>query len=219
MFPASSPYVLAVGATSVEPSSTSIGNDIDLPICQNSEYNCDCSTSKNEQIATVSNTAGFDTGGGFSLYSPRPKYQTNAIRQYLKNAILPNITFGWNPYGRGYPDIGAVGEGFCTLSDSSCDFSGGTSASAPLIASLITLLNNDRMNANKSPLGFVNPLIYYLYDTDSSKYFNNQFETANNNGDCGDDFGFNSVPGLWSPMVGCGSPKFDQIRAFVATLP
>ena len=37
---------------------------------------------------------------------------------------------------------------------------GGTSASAPLFASVISLINNERLQAGKSSLGFVNPALY-----------------------------------------------------------
>lgn len=42
------------------------------------------STSTNEQPASGGNTAGFDTGGGFSVNNPMPDYQKNAGMQYEK---------------------------------------------------------------------------------------------------------------------------------------
>ena len=39
--------------------------------------------------------------------------------------------------------------------------SGGTSAAAPVTASIIALLNDARLRAGKPTLGFLNPLIYY----------------------------------------------------------
>jgi tripeptidyl-peptidase-1 len=41
---------------------------------------------------------------------------------------------------------------------SSCNLAAGTSASAPLWAGIITLLNQDRLNNGKKPLGFMNPV-------------------------------------------------------------
>jgi len=221
IFPAASPYLLAVGATSVEPSSVDKANAGTPPVCSNSQYQCACSTSKNEQPAQQNNTAGFDTGGGFSDYTPMPSYQQQAVSAYLKSGVpLPPSTYKWNPQGRGYPDVGAVGENFCVVDPGQpCSLAAGTSASAPLWASLITLLNNDRLNAGKTPLGFVNTIIYDMFDLDSQKYFNNQWGPSSNGGECGWDFGFKTKPGFWSPVVGCGSPKFDQIRAYVQALP
>ena len=42
--------------------------------------------------------------------------------------------------------------------------SGGTSAAAPITASIIALINDARLRAGKPTLGFLNPLIYlYAY--------------------------------------------------------
>jgi tripeptidyl-peptidase I len=42
--------------------------------------------------------------------------------------------------------------------------SGGTSAASPIVASLIALLNDARLQAGQPTLGFLNPLLYfYLY--------------------------------------------------------
>ena len=38
----------------------------------------------------------------------------------------------------------------------------GTSASAPVFAGMISLINNDRLNAKKKPIGFLNPALYAL---------------------------------------------------------
>jgi len=222
IFPAASPFVLTVGATSIEASNSekTLGAGAP-PICTNSQYQCDCTTSTNEQIGSQDNTAGFDTGGGFSVFSPQPSYQTAAVQAYLNSGVtLPSRSVGWNPNNRGFPDIGAVGENFCCLDPgTSCSLLAGTSASCPLIASLITLLNQDRLNAGKTPLGFVNQVIYDMFDADSSKYFTNTFTQQTNGGECGTSFGFYSQPGFWSPLVGVGSPKFDQIRIYVGNLP
>jgi len=57
-----------------------------------------------------------------------------------------------------------------------------------------------------------------MYESDSTKYFNNQFTEGNNAGECPPNHGFNAYPG-WNPLTGCGSPKFDQIRKYVGNLP
>jgi tripeptidyl-peptidase-1 len=41
---------------------------------------------------------------------------------------------------------------------------GGTSAAAPVVASIIALLNDARLCAGKPALGFLNPLIYQYAD-------------------------------------------------------
>jgi len=220
IYPSSSPWVLSVGATSIEQSNTTAAPDAGAPpICTNSFYQCVCSTSNNEQPALQTNSAGFDTGGGFSIHIPMVSYQQKAVQAYLKSGVtLPNANL-FNPNNRGFPDVAGVGDQICVLDPGSpCNFVGGTSASTPLWGSLITLLNQDRLAAKKKPLGFVNPLIYSMYYADMNKYFYSGFNQGNNAGECDPTHGFNAAPG-WNPLTGCGSPHFDQIRAYVATLP
>jgi len=220
IFPAASPYVLTVGATSIEPmtSTSAVGDDAPL-ICTDSFYQCNCTTSTNEQACLSNNTGGFDTGGGFSTYSVRPSYQAAAVHGYINSGVtLPSPDY-WNPANRGFPDVSAVGENVCILDPGTpCEFVGGTSASTPIWGAIITLLNSDRLTAGKSPLGFVNPLIYKMYGLNKNLFFNNKMDIGNNGAECGPQMGFNAVHG-WDPLTGCGSPKFANIRKYVATLP
>jgi len=218
IFPTASPYVLSVGATSVEPTLT---NELDKsklpPICTNEFFACNCSTSTNEQACLQNNTGGFDTGGGFSTVAKRPRYQQNAVEGYLNSSNLPSTQY-WNPANRGFPDVAAVGENVCVLDPGGeCSLIGGTSASTPLWGSIITFLNQDRLNAGKTPLGFVNPLIYKMYEMNANHFFNSKMHIGNNAGEC-EGLGFNAQDG-WDPLTGCGSPKFPAIRKYIATLP
>jgi len=222
IFPATSPYVTSCGATSLE-ASTSF-DDIDAakqpPICTDSFYECNCSTSNNEQVANNNNTAGFDTGGGFSFYNAQPQYQQAAVQAYVKSGVTLPLSKYWNPNNRGYPDIAGLGENICVLDPGlPCSLVAGTSCAAPLVSALTTLLNNDRLNKGKSPLGFINPLLYSMFSKNPTKYFNNQFDDSNNSGECPANMGFNAKPGYWTPLTGVGSPNFGNIRQFVDALP
>jgi len=225
MFPSTSPFVLAVGATIIfaeddaEPYNIEENSDLP-PICTDSSYGCTCLKSKNETVAEFS-TAGFDTGGGFSMFFDMPSYQSEAVQAYLKSGVtLPNSQY-WSPQYRGYPDVAAIGMNVCIVDyESSCELSGGTSASTPIFAGIVALLNQDRLNSGKAPLGFLNPLMYQMFAEDSQKYFNNQLgQGYNNNGGCPEDMGFNSMNGMWDPLTGIGSPKFAAIRAYIDNLP
>jgi len=218
-FPAASPWVLTVGATSIEPSSESENAAGLPPICTDTFYQCNCTTSTNEQAASQNNAAGFDTGGGFSNYAKLQPFQQAAVTNYLKSGVpLPDPSL-FNPLNRGYPDIAAIGGNVCVLDPQQpCSMTGGTSASSPIVASIITLLNQDRLNAGKKPLGFVSPLIYHLLGLNQNKFFTTDPTSGNNGGECGTDHGFNAAPG-WDPLTGCGSPNFGAIREYVATLP
>lgn len=68
---------------------------------------------------------------------------------------------------------------------------GGTSASAPTIAGFVSLLNDARIRAGKSSLGFLNPLIYSVTALHQSGAFNDITQGTN---------------------PGCGTPGFNVSR-------
>ncbi len=47
----------------------------------------------------------------------------------------------------------------------------GTSASTPVVAALLTLLNDYQLSQGRAPLGFVNPLLYSIAKTNPEAYF------------------------------------------------
>lgn len=51
---------------------------------------------------------------------------------------------------------------FISLMNEQIWVAGGTSASAPLFAGLLSLFNDFLLQNNKPPLGFVNPLLYTM---------------------------------------------------------
>lgn len=73
------------------------------------------------------------SGGGFSNYFPRPRYQDAAVEGYL--AKLGSKHEGrFNKWGRAYPDISAQSVGFVTVYGGEDGTLDGTSASTPLVA-------------------------------------------------------------------------------------
>jgi hypothetical protein len=57
-------------------------------------------------------------------------------------------------------DVAAVGLNVLLYESGQPNFVGGTSASAPIFASIITLINEKRLAAGKSTVGFINPTLY-----------------------------------------------------------
>lgn len=66
----------------------------------------------------------------------------------------------YNRGGRAYPDIAALGDKLVTFTAGVQKLWGGTSVSAPLFASILTRINEERLRAGKSTVGFVNPVLY-----------------------------------------------------------
>ena len=129
-FPASAPYVLACGGTSVQASSTAITSE------------------------TVWNDGaqGGASGGGISSFFPRPPCQEG-----LSAALTTGGTKALSK--RGVPDVAGDADentGYDVRVDGSNTVIGGTSAVAPLWAGLIARINS----ASGHPVGYVNPILY-----------------------------------------------------------
>jgi kumamolisin len=131
-FPSSSPYVLAVGGTTLKRSASGAVTE----------------TAWKDGDGLRQDNGG-STGGGVSTYFPRPDWQTVTIKSVNPGAID----------GRIVPDVAAdasANTGYWVVVDGQGGASGGTSASAPLWASLIA-----RINASLgTPVGYLNPLLF-----------------------------------------------------------
>ncbi|KAI0737895.1 subtilisin-like protein [Daedaleopsis nitida] len=185
-FPASCPYVTAVGATSVAP-----GNSVSDP-----------------EIATTR----FPSGGGFSNNFAMPDWQKDAVTNYVTNFAPPYADDIYNRSGRAYPDVGANGWPLAIAESGQFFLSGGTSASAPIFASVVAMINDARIAAGKGPVGFINPT---LYSSLLAGAFNDV--TNGTNPGCGTQ-GFVAAPG-WDPITGLGTPNFQKLKDAFMTLP
>jgi len=141
LFPASSPFVFAVGGTSLVAGSTGLF-----------------------ESETVWNDENGATGGGISQYFWQPLYQRGlpltVQRELAAHRGIPDVAFNADPvftYIGFYPD--AADNGFYT--------NGGTSESTPAWAGLISIANQ----LAGRPLGFVNPTLYELGAAGPSKFF------------------------------------------------
>jgi tripeptidyl-peptidase-1 len=161
-FPSTCPYVLSVGATQINPGST----------VADAESAC-------SQVIY--------SGGGFSNNFPLPSYQKSALKTYFKKH---KPSYGSDRYNnsqatRGYPDVSANGAGYVVATGGEYELVYGTSASAPTFAAIIAMINEKRLNAGKSSVGFVNTAFYA-----NPSMFNDI--TSGTNPGCGTD-GFTAV--------------------------
>jgi len=186
-FPAASPYVTAVGGTDYTSKAPNIGDP--ETCCQ-------------------------DSGGGFSVTFARPSYQSTAVQAYLTNpsVTLPTAT-NYNASGRAYPDISSffgLEVPFCMVEAGSYVGVAGTSASSPTVAAIIANLNNVQLNANKSPLGFLNPWIYQTLASHPEAFLD--ITTGLNNGGAGQGF---AASNGWDPCSGVGRPVAGQMQKWL----
>mmetsp|Transcript_171621 Transcript_171621/g.550080 ORF Transcript_171621/g.550080 Transcript_171621/m.550080 type:complete len:819 (+) Transcript_171621:70-2526(+) len=160
-FPAESPWVTAVGGTQLARAGT--------PVCQYSTDTVIVSCQdEREVVCSSSKGGGVTTGGGFSNDFERPWYQSGmngVVAKYLRqsDSPVPDVDkWFYNTSGRAYPDISGISSNYLVWMGDHLEPTSGTSASTPLLAAMITRLNEDRLQQGMPPLGFINPLLYRL---------------------------------------------------------
>jgi len=141
------------------------------------------------------------SGSGFSSVFPRPSYQDDAVSGWLSNSAPAYGEGLYNRSGRAYPDVAVVGVNYPVVVLNTTTRMSGTSASAPAFASMINMINEERLAAGKEPLGTLNWDIY-----DNPEIFNDIVVRYNPEG--GMD-GFPAGPG-WDAASGLGSPQYDK---------
>jgi tripeptidyl-peptidase-1 len=180
------------------------------------------------EIACQSQLGGvITTGGGFSTYNPTPSWQQEAVTAYFDGLSAAQIpTNGYNPNGRGYPDVSLIGVWYQVVVQGNVTSLFGTSASAPLFAAMVSLTNAARAKDNKPPLGFINPTLYAFGPTNA--YFN---DVTSGNNKCmadGDiehaanatccESGFYATAG-WDPLTGFGSIQYPNLAEMIDNAP
>ncbi|KAI9712697.1 MAG: hypothetical protein M1820_001318 [Bogoriella megaspora] len=227
-WPNSCPYVLSVGGTEVYP-----GKSVFEP--ESAMYK---SGSVEWDLAGLPISSEISSGGGFSNVYPVPGYQKTAVTKFfadhnppypyysaLANQSYdihdvhskPNVTaFAgstggiYNRIGRGVPDVAANGHNIALFVKGEFRQVGGTSASAPIFASVINRIIEERIKIGKGPLGFLNPAMY------KNPGMFNDIKNGSNPG-CNTQ-GFSAVEG-WDPVTGLGTPNYPKMLDYFLGLP
>ncbi len=145
-WPASSPWVLAVGGTNL---TLGAGNAI-------------ASTGVwNDTAYSAPFTAQAGGGGGSSTFESRPWWQPAQSFGSSGKRMVPDVAAFADP-SPGYPIVCSKGVQGCKGSGQTIAFVGGTSAAAPLVAGMVALWNQQARNEGLPRPGFVPPLLYAL---------------------------------------------------------
>jgi tripeptidyl-peptidase-1 len=211
-YPAASPYITSVGATQLDSPVANLPNP--PPVCVNQGYSC---ASGGLEHAVSYAVANFASGGGFSNVAPMPSYQSAAVAAYLKSGVaLPPVGY-YNTTGRGYPDVAAIGNAVL-IDQGGVQPVGGTSASAPEWAAVVSILNQASIKKNNKPLGFLNPWIYQVAAACKACFT----DIIVGDNICTEDGcsagcqGFKCTTG-WDPVTGWGSPVVSQLINYINT--
>lgn len=209
-FPASCPWVTAVGGTQLDAENRTWTPGAAFPpetafMWQTKE--------PNGSIAVVGSS-----GGGFSRLFPAPQYQTEAVASYLQNESqrdhLTNLSQAgyFDARGRGYPDVSVTANGYLMYVLGTLHQVLGTSAATPVVAAMVARINDARLRAGKRSVGFINPVLYQHGDA-----FLRDVRRGFNTG-CGVAEAFRAGPG-WDAVTGLGSVNYTRLLDFYLRLP
>lgn len=169
-------------------------------------------------------TSSFASGGGFSNIWTAPDYQSSAVNAWFANHDPGYKTFNttdgkiptnggiYNRIGRGFPDVAAVGDYGAYVFNGNATHGGGTSMSCPIFAAILTLLNEERLNAGKKTIGFANPAMY----KNPSMFNDITIGEQSGIGTCSGK-AFKTSTG-WDPVTGLGTPKYAEMSKYFNSL-
>jgi tripeptidyl-peptidase-1 len=202
-WPTSSPYITAVGATQL--ATSTVGGT--SPICKGQ---LSCAVNGTEIVCSKASGALITSGGGFSAYAPQPSYQTSVVQGYLSQSGLTPPSSDFNPSGRGYPDVSALGHNYYIELTGQVQAVDGTSAACPVFAGVMALLNAYRVSNGMSKMGFANPLLYSIWASTPSAFT----DITIGNNKCTEESccatGFSATTG-WDAVSGMGTPVLPNL--------
>jgi len=190
-WPASSPYVTALGATAgIETGKTEVTCQVG---CQGAVEDRQCLVDASGPLIT--------SGGGMSNQIDRPSWQD-----------------GHNPCNkRGIPDVSLAGHSYNVIIGGQSGGVDGTSASAPAFGGMVSLVNARRKAAGKSSVGFINPAMYQgasaffdITEGDNSCAGANAYDPQTKSIPCCG--GYDARKG-WDAATGLGTVNFPKFEA------
>lgn len=148
----------------------------------------------------------------------RPDWQDDAVDSYFQKVLNTDKAppKGYNPYGRGYPDVSALASNYEVAVGGKLVGVSGTSASAPVVAGMISLINSARLAVGKSSVGWINPVLYSNYNSFTRDVKDGgNFCVASNSVCCRQ--GFHAATG-WDPVTGLGSIHYPSLKSVFMSL-
>ena len=239
-FPAISPYVTAVGGTEISAACSAFPEQLSgtkSPICssmslsklpqygvkpfsRSAKINCFDPKQPATESAVSSGGSGYTSGGGFSRYFVRSSWapwQDSVVSAYLySGATTPSAVY-FNRSGRAIPDVAMYGGAFPIVNGGGFDLAVGTSLSSPLFAAVISILNQQTLQAKGATIGYANPLLYAMAANSPSTF--TDITGGNNRCPAGTAAqcpsacqGYSAARG-WDPVTGLGVPNVGVMQA------
>ena len=136
-------------------------------------------------------------------------------------------------FSRGYPDLSLLGHGYGVYAYGGISQFDGTSASAPVMAAFVTLVNAQRKSHGLPTMGWINPFLYKYHanfinditvgDNKCTGVYFVKFDVVDGalfyqfNHTCCKE-GFYTTAG-WDPVTGLGSVNFDKFLKSAMSVP
>lgn len=204
-FPASCPYVTAVGGTSLAPPPAP-WNPASPSFPPQQAYRAGSPDGERGESTS---------GGGFSRVFAMPEYQRSVAERYLADEANHTAPFRskFNPQGRGYPDLSLLAHNYLVVYAGQLYAIDGTSASTPVFTAMVARINNERLMQGKGTLGFLNPVLYARKE----EIFEDVRQGSNRG--CGVEEAFRATEG-WDAVTGLGTVgDFETLKAVLEGLP
>ncbi len=149
--------------------------------------------------------AGEGSGGGISTNYSMPSWQQGVNMS----------TNGGSTTMRNVPDVAFTADNIFVVSDNGAGAAaGGTSAAAPLWAAFTSLINEQALENGEAPVGFVNPAIYAIAESQSYAATFHDITTGNNTNLVNTNL-FYAVPG-YDLCTGWGTPSGTNLANLLA---
>lgn len=160
------------------------------------------------------------TGGGFSASIRAHSWQSATTTAYWATVATGNASSvpatGYNAEGRGYPDVSVIAVNYRVVIGGQWTGLYGTSASAPVFAGMIALINAQRLEAGRSSVGWINPTLY-TYASNFTVDVDDGHNKCSAYGSVCCSQGFHAVSG-WDPVTGLGVVNFTAMAAVFRSL-
>lgn len=148
------------------------------------------------------------SGAGWSNLNKAPSWQQNITKAYISH-LPSNMTHYTNQTARAITDVSAQGEAIVTVINNTTQTVAGTSASAPIFASHLALVNSALRQKGQKNVGFIHPRLYEANGGGAVRDITHG-ETCG----CPDvEVCFSSGAG-WDPATGLGVPDFQGMLKF-----
>jgi subtilase family serine protease len=160
-WPASSPWVTAVGGTQLQYGWTwNPTSDVPfLPDGSNNPAYFAFTSGGNTEAVWNESWLPAATGGNASAYYSRPSFQ-DGVGSVIGSDNRGDPDLSWNAAVNGGVLVWITA--FPTYQRPGWHVYGGTSASSPQVAGLVALANEQQANDGEAPLGYLNPLLYQV---------------------------------------------------------